>query len=131
MARFQIQTYTLRVARNTSVPFARIRLSSPVLTHGITNDATLYYFPAYSELGGRVRNVNGLNFDGLSVFAQIPYGDFERHYEVLRSEAPLSLVFYYGSGSTTTRPLTYVAFETGDEPPGEGPEDVDALMATA
>lgn len=127
MASFEIDSYSLRVARNNSVPFARIRLSSPEMAHGVTNRATLYYFPTYSDLNGFVQNVGGLNFDGISVFGQIPYEDFDRHYRVLQSETPLTFVYYYGSSDSTTKPLTFVSIETGTEVPGEGPEDVDAL----
>lgn len=127
MASFEIESYSLRVARNRSVPFVRIRLSSPVMAHGITNRATLYYFPTYSDLDGSVRNVDGLNFNGISVFGQIPYEDFDRHYRVLQTEAPLTFVYYYGSSDSTTKPLTFVSIESGTEVPGEGPEDIDAL----
>jgi hypothetical protein len=127
MASFEIESYTLRVARNRSVPFARIRLSSPEMAHGITNTASLYYFPTYSELNGSVRNVGGANFDGRSIFAQIPYEDFDRHYHVVQTESPLNLVYYYESSDSTTKPLSFVSIESGTEVPGEGPEDVDAL----
>lgn len=127
MASFQIKTYTVRVARNTTVPFARLLLSSPVLAHGITNTAALYYFPTYSKLSGSVQNVGGLNFDGIHVFGQIPFEDFDRHYHVLQTETPLSLVYNYGASETTTKPLTFVSIESGLEVPGEGPEDIDAL----
>jgi hypothetical protein len=127
MASFQIENYTVRVARNPAVPFARLRLSSPTLAHGIVNTATLYYFPTYSDLDGSVFNVGGLNFDGIRVFARIPFDDFDRHYHVLQTEAPLSLIYYYGTSNTTTKPLTFVSIESGEEVPGEGPDDIDAL----
>lgn len=127
MPSIQIDSYTVRIARNSSLPFGRIRLSSPVMAHGITNTAALYYFPTYDDLSGSVQNVGGQNFDGLHVFAQIPFEDFDRHYNLLQTESPLSLVFYYQSGESTTRPLTFLSLESGLEIPGEGPEDIDAL----
>jgi hypothetical protein len=126
---FPIERYTVRVARNRSVPFARINLSGPVLAHGIQNSASLYFFPTYTGLNGAVRNVGGLNFDGISVFAQIPFEDFDRMYDELRNEAPLTLYYTYGTSTSTTKPLNLVAIDSGDEPPGEGPEDADAVEA--
>lgn len=129
-ASFPIKTYTVRVARNTSVPFARIRITGPVLSHGIQNRATLYFFPTYNDLNGWATNVGGLNFNGIHVIAQIPFEDFDRMYDELRNEAPLTLYYTYGSSSTTTKPLHLIAIDSGDEPPGEGPEDADSVEAS-
>ena len=131
MADFQIERYTVRVARNRSVPFTVLRLSSPVLTHGIQDTASLYFFPTYTALSGYARNVGGLNFDGVDIIASIPFDDFERFYHVLQTERPVWLVYYYGSSDTTTKPLTFVSIDSGEEPPGEGLadiEDIEALM---
>jgi hypothetical protein len=125
-----IETYTVRVARNTATPSARITITGPVLAHGIQNTATLYFFPSYAELNGWAINVGGLNFDGIDVLAQIPFADFDRMYDLLRNEAPVQLYYSYGSSSSTTKPLSFLALETGDEPPGEGPEDADAVEST-
>lgn len=127
VASFPIKSYTVRVARNTSVKFARLEISGPVQTHGIQNRATLYFFPTYTSLSGSAFNVGGLNFDGIHVFAQIPFEDFDRMYDALRNEAPLHLYYTYGNSSTTTKPLNLVAIDSGDEPPGEGPEDADSV----
>lgn len=126
-ATIPIETYTVRVARNTSVEFARITIAGPVLAHGIQNTATLYYFPGYTELNGWATNVGGLNFDGIHVIAQIPFTDFAQMYDLLRNEAPVQLYYTYGASTTTTKPLNLVSLETGNEPPGEGPEDQDAV----
>lgn len=127
MANFQIESYTVRVGRTTTVPSARVLLSSPVMSHGITNTALLFYSPTYSELSGAVINVGGLNFDGITVFGLIPFEDFDRHYHVLQTEAPLSLDYSYGSSESTTKPLNSVFIRSGLEVPGEGLEDIDAL----
>ena len=126
-ATIPIETYTVRVARNTSVPFARITLTGPVLSHGIQNKATLYFFPTYTSFNGWASNVGGLNFDGIRVLATIPYADFAQMYDLLRNEAPVQLSYTYGSSTTTTKPLSLVSLETGNEPPGEGPEDEDSV----
>jgi hypothetical protein len=127
VASFPIKSYTVRVARNRSVKFARLEISGPVQTHGIQHRATLYFFPTYGNLSGHAFNVGGLNFDGVHVMAQIPFEDFDRMYDELRNEAPLHLYYTYGTSSNTTKPLNLVALASGDEPPGEGPEDTDSI----
>ncbi|MCL3862350.1 hypothetical protein [Actinotalea sp. K2] len=122
-----IVSYTVRVARNTSTQFARITILGPVLSHGIQNRATLYFFPSYGQLNGWALNVGGLNFDGIHVLGQVPFADFDRMYDLLRNEAPVQLYYTYGTSSSTTKPLNLVAVETGNEPPGEGPADEDSV----
>jgi hypothetical protein len=39
----------------------------------------------------------------------------------------LHLYYTYGTSSNTTKPLNLVALDSGDEPPGEGPEDADSI----
>ncbi|MEP7765537.1 hypothetical protein [Sanguibacter sp. 25GB23B1] len=130
MPTIRIESYTVRVARNSAGPFARISITGPVLAHGIQNTATLFLFPAYTELGGWVTNVGGANADGIEVLAQVPFSDFDRLYDLLRNEAPLWLYYSYGQGATTAKPLTIFAIESGDEPAGEGPQDADAVEQT-
>lgn len=127
MPSFLIKDYTLNIARNSSTQFRVIGLSSPVMTHGIVNRATLYFFPSYTTLNGSVQNVGGLNYNGIHVVGMIPVADFEMMYRVIQTEAPVTLVYQHGTSSTTTKPLTYVAIITGPEVPGEGPIDADAV----
>jgi hypothetical protein len=124
-----VESYTVRVARNTSTQFARIEIAGPVLAHGIQSSATLYFFPTYPELAGWALNVGGLNFDGIHVIGQVPFADFDRWYDLLRNESPVQLYYTYGASDSTTKPLQLVALETGNEPPGEGPQDEDAVGA--
>ena len=124
-----IASYTVQVARNTSTQFTKLTIAAPVLAHGIQNTATLYFFPSYAELNGWATNVGGLNFDGIHVIAQVPFGDFARMYDLLRNEAPVSLYYTYGTSTTTTKPLHLVAIQSGEEPPGEGPEDEGSVEA--
>ena len=98
-ATIPIESYTVRVARNRSVPFARLTIAGPVMTHGIQNRATLYFFPTYTRFNGWVTNVGGLNFNGLHVIGQIPFDDFDRMYNEIRGEAPLHLYYTYGSST--------------------------------
>lgn len=129
VATIPVESYTVRVARNTSTQFAQVTIAGPVLAHGIQNTATLYFFPTYDELNGWATNVGGLNFDGIHVVAQIPFADFPRMYDLLRNEAPVQLYYTYGSSTTTTKPVNLVAIETGNEPPGEGPADAESVEA--
>lgn len=128
-ATIPIASYTVQVARNTSTQFTKLTIAGPVLAHGIQNTATLYFFPSYDELNAWATNVGGLNFDGIHVVAQVPFGDFARMYDAIRSEAPVSLYYTYGSSTTTTKPVTLVAIQSGAEPPGEGPEDESSVAA--
>lgn len=127
MPTIRIESYTVRVARNTSGPYARVSIAGPVLSHGIQNTASLFFFPSYTALSGWALNVGGLNFDGIDVLAQVPFSDFDRMYDLLRNEAPLWLYYVHGPSATTTKPLTQLAIESGDEPVGEGPEDADGV----
>ena len=126
MAQFVIQHYTLTVGRTASGRYARLYLTSPTMTHNIINRGSLTFRETSAGISGNVFNVGGLNFDGISVYASLPYSDFESIYDAVRSESPISLRYYYGPGSGTTRPLRSVFVATDEEIPGEGPEDEDA-----
>jgi hypothetical protein len=66
----------------------------------------------------------GLPADGLRVWANLPYEDFTRIYDILRNEAPVRLWCEYEEGTTATRQLTFVGISTlSGEKPGEGPAD--------
>ncbi|MCV2394248.1 hypothetical protein OEB99_08005 [Actinotalea sp. M2MS4P-6] len=129
VATIPVHRYSVQTGANTVQPFSWIKVSGPVLAHGIQNDATLYFSPSYTHLSGHVLNVGGLNFDGITVIAMIPFSEFDRMYDLVRSEAPVQLYYTYASGTTTTRQLNLAAFRSGDEPAGEGPEDDDAVAA--
>lgn len=126
MPEFVIEAYTLTVGRNNGGRFARLFMTSPTMSHGIVNRGSLSFRENQAGLGGNVFNVGGLNFNGISVYADLPFADFDRIYDAVRSESPVSLRYYHASGSTTTRALNAVYVATGEEIPGEGPEDADA-----
>ncbi len=126
MPEFVIEAYTLTLGRNSSGRFARIFVTSPTMSHGIVNRGSLRFRESQTGLGGNVYNVGGLNYNGISVYGELPFGDFDRIYDAVRSESPVSLRYYYGPGTTTTRALQAVYVATGEEIPGEGPEDEDA-----
>ena len=126
MPDFVINAYTLTLGRNASGRSARIFMTSPTMSHGIVNRGSLSFRESQTTLGGSVYNVGGLNYNGLSVYASLPFEEFDRIYDAVRSESPALLRYYYASGSTTTRALQAVYVATGEEIPGEGPEDTDA-----
>lgn len=127
MPTIPVETFTVRVARNTSGPFARLTIAGPVLTHGIQSSATLHFFPSTTALVGWVLHADGTTGAGVEIFAQLPFSDFTRMYDLLRAEAPLWLAYTHRSGPTTTKPLSTIALESGSEPPGEGPQDAEAV----
>ncbi len=126
-ATIPIESYTVQVGRNTTTQFTRLTIAGPVLAHGIQNKATLFFYPSYANLSGWALNVGGLNFDGIHVLGQVPIADFARMYDVLRGEAPVSLQYTYGTSTTTTKPLTVLSIQSGNEPPGDGPEDEESV----
>lgn len=126
MPEFVIDAYTLTLGRTATGRFARLYVTSPTLSHNIVNRGSLSFRDSQTDLSGSVYNVGGLNYYGISVHANLPFEDFERIYDAVRSESPVSLRYYYASGSTTTRALRSVFVATGEEIPGEGPEDEDA-----
>lgn len=126
MPEFVIEAYTLTLGRTAGGRFARLFMTSPTLSHGIVNRGSLAFRESQAGLGGNVYNVGGLNYNGISVYGDLPFEDFDRIYDAVRSESPVSLRYYYASGSTTTRALRSVFVATGEEIPGEGPEDEDA-----
>ena len=126
MPEFVIDAYTLTLGRNNGGRFARLFVNSPTMTHAIVHRGSLSFRESQTGLGGNVYNVGGLNHNGISVYADLPFEEFDRIYDAVRSEAPVSLRYFHASGSTTTRALRAAYVATGEEIPGEGPEDDDA-----
>jgi hypothetical protein len=126
MPEFVIDAYTLMLGNNGTGRFAQLFMTSPTLSHGIVNRGSLRFRENATGLTGNVYNVGGLNFNGISVYADLPFEEFDRIYDAVRSEAPVSLRYYHASGSTTTRARRAAYVATGEEIPGEGPEDEDA-----
>lgn len=126
MPEFVIEAYTLTLGRSSSGRYARLFMTSPTMTHGIVNRGSLSFRQSHTALGGNVYNVGGLNYNGISVYANMPFDDFDRIYDALRGESPVRLRYYHASGTGTTRTLNSVYLATGEEIPGEGPEDADA-----
>lgn len=126
MPDFVIKAYTLTLGSNNGGRFARIYLTSPIMSHNIVNRGSLSFRENQTAMTGSVHNVGGLNYNGISVYASLPFEEFDRIYDAVRSESPILLRYYYAPGPTTTRALQAVYVATGEEIPGEGPEDEDA-----
>lgn len=131
---FDIETYfALTTQRgNSSVGAWRgLRVTSPVLSHGIQHRATLYFFSSEASTLGLVTNVD--QGGGQIVYAFCRKPDYRDWYDILRNEAPLKLSYAYSGSdfdpSDPTRDLFWIEMFTGlPEPPGEGPEEVLAYL---
>lgn len=133
---FDIETYfafTTQRGTGSVGAWRALRVTSPVLTHGIQHRATLYFFASEAQSPGLVMNVDQPNYQGQTVYAFCRKPDFREWYDILRNEAPLKLSYAYSGSdfdpSDPTRDLFWVEMFTGSpEPPGEGPEEVLAYL---
>ncbi len=122
---FEVETYTVTVRgiTNTGIP-RRISISSPAAAHGIRTRANLNFWESDPSNKGNVRNVGGLNFDGITINANMKKSDYDHIYHLLQTEKPVKVRYFYSSaGDTTTKSLSALYVFSGDEFPGEGDED--------
>jgi hypothetical protein len=136
---FDVESYTVLTTQSGTTPggaWRNLSLTSTALAHGIRNRASIYFFanPPTGSLGVVV-NVDQPNFNGLTAYAYCRKADFADWYDMLRNERPLRFVCAYeGPDYDPNRPareLWWVELLTGQqEPPGEGPEDVQAQLFT-
>jgi len=129
---FTVESYTV-LTTQTGVgaggAWRHLLLTSPNLSHGIRNRASIYFFESGPTTLGIVYNVDQPNFNGLTAYAYCRKPDFAEWYDMLRNEAPLTCTFAYAGPdydpNQSTRELWWIQLYTGQqEPPGEGPEDV-------
>jgi hypothetical protein len=108
-------------------PVSVIDIDGEVGASGSRATAQLLFAPAFDGgLSGHVDNV-GLPAAGLRVWANLPYEDFTRIYDILRNEAPVRLWCEYEEGTPATRQLALVGISSlSNEKPGEGPADPDS-----
>jgi len=111
-------------------------LTSPDLAHGIRYRASIYFFEAGSATLGVVTNVDQPNFLGVSAYAYCRKPDFAEWYDILRNESPLKCTFAYAGPdydpNQPRRELWWIQLYTGQqEPPGEGPEEVQSKLFSA
>jgi len=133
---FEIEAYDVAQGRLVEGPssgllaghFSHINVYAKINASGGRDFAQLLFAPSFnSGLSGDVSNV-GIPSAGLRVFANLPYGDFPRIYDILRSEAPVRLWCEYEEGTTVTRELMFVGVTSlSTEKPGEGPADPDSV----
>jgi hypothetical protein len=133
---FEIEKYYVAQGRFVDGPASGL-LAGPVSVTDVYGEveasgsqatAQLLFAPAFDGgLSGDVDNV-GLPAVGLRVWANLPYEDFTRMYDILRNEAPVRLWCEYEEGTTATRQLTMVGISSlSNEKPGEGPADSDSV----
>jgi hypothetical protein len=133
---FDVESYTVLTTQSGNTPsgaWRNISLTSPDLSHGIRNRASIFFFESGSTTLGVVTNVNQPNFNGLTAYAYCRKPDFAEWYDMLRNEKPLKCTFAYAGPeydpNQPTRELWWIQLYTGQqEPPGEGPEEVQANL---
>ena len=136
---FDVESYTVlttQAGNAANGAWRHISLTSPDLSHGIRNRASVFFFATGSSTLGVVYNVDQPNFDGLTAYAYCWKVDFGEWYDMLRNETPLRCTFAYAGPdydpNQPRRELWWIQLYTGQqEPPGEGPEEVQAMQFPA
>jgi hypothetical protein len=136
---FDIESYTLLTTQNgvsSSGAFRLVGLTGPALAHGIRTYASIYFFENPGSVLGIVNNVDQPNFNGRRAFAYLRKADFADWYDILRNEKPLKCYYSYAGAdfdpNESVRSLLSISLSTGEpEPPGEGPEEVQAQQFPA
>lgn len=139
MPYFQIETYEVSsyLVRPSGItrPNRLLRMTGPVLYHGIQNRAAFGFSPSFggtwgSPVAGYLTNPN---YAGLSLVGWFPLSEFEYYYDILRSEKPLHVFYEMREPGTYVGYLSQVGLGTGAEPIGEGPsestEQLTAILA--
>lgn len=138
MASFEIETYTVTCCEGGFGFFPpidrRIYVESPDLSHGVRYRASLEFGPrpaAWENIGVAL-NVDGSNFNGITMFVFLPPDRYAHIYDILRSEKPVRLLYSLrdlpANPDGTTKYITRAAVGSGLEVPGEGPIDPDSLV---
>ena len=136
---FEVESYTVLTTQSGAAAtgaWRNLSLTSPDLSHGIRIRASIYFFPNGSSTLGVVTNVDQANFNGLSAYAYCHKADFAEWYDMLRNERPLRCAFAYSGPeydpNQPSRELYWIQLFTGtQEPPGEGAEEVQAMLFPA
>lgn len=136
MPLFQIETYEVSSYLNRPAgqtrPSRVLKMTGPVLYHGIQNRATFGFHPSFggtwgSPVAGYVSNPG---YAGLSVVGWFPLQEFEYYYDILRSEKPLHVIYELRDPDAYVGYLREVGLGTATEPIGEGPsESTSAISA--
>jgi hypothetical protein len=95
--------------------------------NNIRHRAAIYFYDNPPAALGYVTNVDQPNFNGHYVNANFHKSDFWEMYDILRSEQPVYLDYFYRPSwyapEHPRRKLTIVWLITGAEPIGEGPAE--------
>ena len=125
---FEIEAYSVAHGHSATGPITRITVEGQGEVSGQDTWAQLLFHPSAAGLSGTVDNV-GVGGATLQIFADLPYDDFARMYNILRNEAPVRLWCEYGASATTSKPLNYIGITSNSkEKPGEGPADIDSVQ---
>lgn len=136
---FDVETYTVLTTQSGATPSGAWRLltlTSTALAHGIRTRASVFFFESGPSTLGVVSNVDQPNFNGQNIAAYCRKADFADWYDLLRNEQPLKLTYAYAGAefdpNQPNRELWWLQLHTGQqEPPGEGPEEMHALLFPA
>jgi hypothetical protein len=136
---FEVESYTVLTTQSgisSAGAWRNISLTSPDLSHGIRNRASVFFFENPTGTLGVVNNVDQPNFNGLTAYAYCRKADFVDWYDMLRNEKPLKFTCAYAGPdfdpNQPSRELWWVQLYTGtQEPPGEGAEAVQAKLFPA
>jgi hypothetical protein len=133
---FDVDSYTVLTTQTGTTSggaWRHLSLTSTALAHNIRNRAGVFFFENPSSSLGVVVNVDQPNFNGLTAYAYCRKADFPDWYDLLRNERPLRFTCAYAGPdydpNQSSRELFWVQLYTGQqEPPGEGPEEVQAQL---
>lgn len=136
---FDVESYTVLTTQmgiTSSGAWRNLYLTSTALAHGIRTRASVYFFENQPGTLGVVTNVDQPNYNGQTAYAYCRKGDFADWYDLLRNEQPLKCTYGYAGPdfdpSQPARNLYSIQLYTGSqEPPGEGPEDLQAKLFPA
>lgn len=129
---YEVSSYLNRPSGNT-VPNRLLKMTGPVLYHGIQNRAIFAFHPNFSGTWGSpvAGYVSNPGYTGLVVVGWFPLGEYQVYYDILRSEKPLHVIYELRDPEAYTGYLREVGLGTATEPIGEGPsESTGAIIAT-
>jgi hypothetical protein len=87
---FEIETYSVGHGHSATGPLTSITADGKGEVSGQYTWAQLLFRPSSTGLSGMVDNV-GVSSANIQIFADLPYEDFARMYDILRNEAPVRL----------------------------------------
>lgn len=102
-----------------------LQFASAPMYHGLVLRALIAFSTSFDGWTGS--QVVGYYSDGNPwapfISGWFPVAEFPIWYDIVRNEAPVSLVYEFSTAGAYSGYLRYLALSTGQEPPGEGPAD--------